>query len=1213
MLRIGILNVNGLGDKKKKQALKAALKSPDIALLQETHLNSTKGIKFPNQVHTYMTTAAGGTAILGSSKVVVDPLNTDVPRITSAMISIPQEDWSARVFSIYAPNVNGTRASKTAYMEFLQELDTLLSMPHAGKLTLVGGDFNIIMNKHLDAEKHNPGSFFPDLIKEWERLCAKHGLSDAFRMLHPTEEVFSYASGVKMRRLDYALISTNAISTVKTCSYVTTHISDHKLMQLTLATGRHKAQYKLWKHKDALLTSPGYVDELVTAVNEAKAEAHEASLTNQGTWEYIKYKIRKHARHLEKKHFEREKEEREALAQRINRDFKDKNVTVETKMANKRLKELDLEAADRLAKAAKMTWFEDNEKSTKFFYSRIAQGNAESNAVTLRVDGNLVEGKAVNEQVYKFYKNLYAKREDIANDLFPHWPIPSAASLTDDERTSLSRDVTEEELKHTLFKLTKEGKAPGNDGLTVALYRSLWRHVGPPLAKSLEEGLQGGKLSTSQRQSVIRLIRKKDKDPELLKNWRPISLINVDAKLLSRALTERLKKVLPKLISREQLGFMKNRNIHDGNRLIDYFNEYIEAEDKGGWFVALDFEKAFDSISHEYLKSLLVATGLPGEFVEMVTTLTKECESSVINNSTTTSYFPLARSCRQGDPIAPYLFILAIEPLLRRLNNDRQVSGLRTPLGQEVKLSAYADDITLLLRNETSWQAALAIVKEFEQMSGLRVNEEKTEFLKLGTESVPGETQKPMTITGITHEAPNGDRAGRKKHLEKIEGKLESITNMWKGRGLTLMGRIQAAKAQLHSQVRYLAEASCVEEKHLKKFDKLIYKFVWKGPDKLTRNTLEKRKSIGGQGFIPLTTQARMLATSWLGKLTSTRHPWTDFLRWDLAKGLGEDISKPKARSMAGNYLPFNAHILAAARSLQREYAACSCLPTETVDGNSALKGRGRGRLTAPRLAQRGIVRLEQFTGPEPENLDRLEKTEWTKVRRILDRALRQMPKPPVDLADQPNHRTRGALATVTIASLTMVNKDINYENMKKALTANTAVPESKRWNVWSSLDADLTGSLFEKRWNDEKLFLDTRTKDFVFRLHSGVLYANKDLHRFGIRETTTCQHCGEAVQTMAHLFQTCAPIQTLVRNLATSLGLETSTWKDVDDNERHYLLKIYHIIYSENNLGLGLDIERILPIFNDWLSLSAAVHEKRSQMEPFLDKWRKGLDLVQA
>jgi hypothetical protein len=175
---------------------------------------------------------------------------------------------------------------------------------------------------------------------------------------------------------------------------------------------------------------------------------------------------------------------------------------------------------------------------------------------------------------------------------------------------------------------------------------------------------------------------------------------------------------------------MSGKLMAEGNRLIDLLIDYTHAKEETGLIAGVDFAKAFDSISHKYILTLLEMIGLPDYFTDAIRTLYKKPEAAVINNSVTTRYFDVGRSCRQGDPIAPYLFILAIEPLLRQLKHDKEVVGLQTP-SQEVKFTAYADDITLLLKNQDSLDKALAIIDDFGSTSGLLLNRDKTEIMLL--------------------------------------------------------------------------------------------------------------------------------------------------------------------------------------------------------------------------------------------------------------------------------------------------------------------------------------------------------------------------------------------------------------------------------------------------------------------------------------------------
>ena len=130
------------------------------------------------------------------------------------------------------------------------------------------------------------------------------------------------------------------------------------------------------------------------------------------------------------------------------------------------------------------------------------------------------------------------------------------------------------------------GKTPGNDGLTPELYKKFWNLLGHLLTDSLNCSYLHGELSNSQKQAIIRLIEKKGKDRRYIKNWRPISLLNVDTKIASKALALRLEKVLPFVINEDQYAYVKNRTIFDAVRSIDDIMEYTRINQVPGLMVA---------------------------------------------------------------------------------------------------------------------------------------------------------------------------------------------------------------------------------------------------------------------------------------------------------------------------------------------------------------------------------------------------------------------------------------------------------------------------------------------------------------------------------------------------------------------------------------------------------------------------------------------------
>ena len=148
-------------------------------------------------------------------------------------------------------------------------------------------------------------------------------------------------------------------------------------------------------------------------------------------------------------------------------------------------------------------------------------------------------------------------------------------------------------------------KTPGNDGLTIEFYKTFWKDIGNLLIECLNFSHKYGELSTSQKQAIIILIEKENRDRRLIKNWRPISLVNVDVKIGSKAIAKRLEAVLPYLVHHNQTAYVKGRTIFDAVRIIDDVINFTQLKNQTGLLVTIDFEKAFDSIKWDFLINTL--------------------------------------------------------------------------------------------------------------------------------------------------------------------------------------------------------------------------------------------------------------------------------------------------------------------------------------------------------------------------------------------------------------------------------------------------------------------------------------------------------------------------------------------------------------------------------------------------------------------------------
>ena len=159
-----------------------------------------------------------------------------------------------------------------------------------------------------------------------------------------------------------------------------------------------------------------------------------------------------------------------------------------------------------------------------------------------------------------------------------------------------------------------------------------------------------------------------------IKNYRPITLLNVDYNILSKVLAKRIKEVLNEIIHHDQVGYIKNRNIGEAVRLIDDLL-FDSLNRTNGFLVTVDFEKAFDSVSHEFLFKVLKLCGFGKSFCSWVKILYTDISSCVMNGGNSTGYFNIKRGVRQGDPLSPYLFLLAIETLAQVVRKDKSIKG----------------------------------------------------------------------------------------------------------------------------------------------------------------------------------------------------------------------------------------------------------------------------------------------------------------------------------------------------------------------------------------------------------------------------------------------------------------------------------------------------------------------------------------------------------
>ena len=211
---------------------------------------------------------------------------------------------------------------------------------------------------------------------------------------------------------------------------------------------------------------------------------------------------------------------------------------------------------------SKAMWLEEGEKSTKYFLGLGKNRSARKTVKKLTLaNGEVTTERAkILKEERLFYEQLFQEEKMEIQDESMFLENASLVRLNEELKLKCEGMLNEKECFEALLTL-QNGKSPGNDGLTIEFYKKFWPKIKDYVMDSFNEAYEKGSLSNSQRQGNITLIDKKDTDRTLLKNWRPISLLNVDYKTESKALALRVENVLPVLIHYNQCGFVKGRYI----------------------------------------------------------------------------------------------------------------------------------------------------------------------------------------------------------------------------------------------------------------------------------------------------------------------------------------------------------------------------------------------------------------------------------------------------------------------------------------------------------------------------------------------------------------------------------------------------------------------------------------------------------------------------
>ena len=440
------------------------------------------------------------------------------------------------------------------------------------------------------------------------------------------------------------------------------------------------------------------------------------------------------------------------------------------------------------------------------------------------------------------------------------------------------------------MKKCRADASPGSSGFTGGFYKLFLRNMKIFIVNSLNFAYESGNLSLSQKLGIIILLPKPQKDKKLLSNWRPITLLNHIYKILSGTLAERLKPALPQIIHGDQKGFVKGRFIGECVRNTYDVIEYAKNRKKTALLLLIDFEKAFDSISHSFIMKTLDYFGFGYSFMKWINLILNDLSSCINHCGNITDRFSVGRSCRQGDPISPYLFILCVEILALKIRKEPKVKGFK--LGNyEQKIDIYADDLTAYLDGtEASLRAIIDILGDFHKISGLKINLGKCKAVWIGAKRFCKDKlctefkliwSNNFSLLGVDFDS---DLANMDTNFNKKMDDIQKLYNSWLYRHLSPFGRISVIKSLALSKLSHVVlVCPHIEPEVLGELTTMSFKFLWKNkPDRIKRVDAMLPLNLGGLNMPDIGTFWDSLKISWARRLLATDCVWQKILQLNL-------------------------------------------------------------------------------------------------------------------------------------------------------------------------------------------------------------------------------------------------------------------------------------------------------------------------------------------
>jgi len=759
---------------------------------------------------------------------------------------------------------------------------------------------------------------------------------------------------------------------------------------------------------------------------------------------------------------------------------------------------------------------------TNNFYSKLFENNNAKCTMT------------INE----FLKDLNLNDEELKTLKTPVEMIPE-----------LEKKISIEEIKKSL-NTTRGDSSPGMDGFSYDFIKKNFQLLKTPMLKCFEYWIENEQVSENFAISKIRLIPKKD-NLHNIKSWRPIALLSTFYKIFSGVFSNRIKPVADRVNVLPQKAYSSQRNIAETN--VDLVNTVngSSAHNVPMAICALDFQKAFDSVSNAFVINLFHWMGMPPYLIKLLKACILGKKGFISNLLNSCKTFLIGRGFAQGDRPSGIAFGMCVNIAFFRIQNHPLFIDATIPLapghqGPENllsnRLACYADDGNVKMAAE---EANLGLLKQifsdFELTSGLKTNIEKTSIIPFNApqnfiKSIPTygyRTEFEFTTLGITYSTDHRDFIIQNE--KNLAIKVEKVINYWSKFYLSLVGKVSVAKTFIYSQLAYMCTAWTFSDNFNKMVEDKIIKFV-NSHTKVGKEKIFSNVNTGGLGLFKVADYANGIRTSFFRRVGDNKDKWAEVIN------NCRDVYSPHIiieDNTLKKYYVASYDLVQTYNKFVLNYYLCRGNEGENpvfknnsikVNSQPLLPGTGWGEgdpnivynltindITDPNNSMLSVKEINQL------NKVKLTNKTYTKIVRGAKKLILTLDKKKSVKCIKLKH-----LISCKVKGSKKFRKF--FEKNKEKKTQNLK-PTRTRERMFNFVHSPETEKCLYSLWNTH--FLNNETRSYLYKLANNLTKTNSHISKFDVNMSEYCKNCkendSEIKEDFNHIYFECPTTKKLI------------------------------------------------------------------------------------